>query len=90
VAARRFSRAEHLLVRMPVEDAGNRTAVVTATLQSRFGATLRQLDVIRRDRSTADVQLPLAGLASGGYALAFEARDGDASARTTVDFVVIP
>jgi VWFA-related protein len=88
VAARQFSRAEQLLVRMPLasRDGG---ATVTASLESRFGAKLRTVPVVRSG-SSVEVQLPLAGLASGGYALAFEAEGGGATTRTRVEFTVTP
>lgn len=91
VAARQFSRAEQLLVRMPVASrGGGADLTVTAQLESRFGSTLRELPVTQVSPSLVEVQLPLAGLASGGYALAFEARGGGAAARARVDFAVTP
>jgi VWFA-related protein len=90
VAARQFSRAEQLLVRMPLTIRGGGDVAVTARLESRFGSTLREVPVSRVSPAMVEVQLPLAGLASGGYALAFEARGPGASARARVDFAVTP
>jgi hypothetical protein len=90
VAARQFSRAEQLLLRLPIAGAAAADAVVTAALESRFGSALRTVTVTRVSPELVQVELPLAGLASGGYALAFDAVSGDATARSRVEFTVTP
>ncbi len=90
VAARDFSRAEQLLVRVPLSGRAGDEAAVHAQLESRFGSTLRDIPITLATPSLVEVQLPLAGLASGGYALVFEARAGTANARTRVEFTVTP
>lgn len=91
VASRLFSRAEHLVVRIPVAGAGA-AATVRARLQSRFGADLRQLPVRVGvgDAGAVQVDVALAGLASGGYAVAFEAPAERATAVARVEFSVTP
>jgi VWFA-related protein len=91
VAARRFSRTEHLVVRVPLANSGPE-ATVTAQLESRFGSTLRDLRPMPAPDSpnVYQVDLPLASLASGGYALEFSARSTAGSARDRVEFVVTP
>jgi VWFA-related protein len=91
VASRQFSRAEHLVFRIPVSSGGSAPAV-TARLQSRFGAALRELPVINAPSSTNvfQVDLPLAAFASGGYTLEFSARSSLGSAIERIEFTVTP
>ncbi len=91
VASRQFSRAEHLVVRVPVAGAGA-AATVRARLQSRFGSRLRELPVRAADTDAGAVQveLALAGLASGDYALEFEAQGERGTVVTRLEFAVTP
>ena len=91
VASRQFSRAEHLVFRIPVST-GGAAPVVTARLQSRFGAALRELPVSNAPSSTTvfQVDLPLAAFASGGYMLEFSARSSLGSAIDRIEFTVTP
>lgn len=91
VAAREFSRAEHLVVRIPLVHEGAEPDV-TVRLQSRFGAAIRDLTATRVATigTTIQVDLPLAPLASGRYALVFSARNSLGSATESVDFGVTP
>ena len=91
VASRQFSRAEHLVFRIPVSSGGS-VPVVTARLQSRFGAALRELPVSSAPSSTTvfQVDLPLAAFASGGYMLEFSARSSLGSAIDRIEFTVTP
>jgi VWFA-related protein len=89
VAARQFSRAERLLVRVAVYAAGG-TPSVSATLVSRFGQALRGLPVTPAGGDEYQVDLPLAGLAAGEYAIEVRASIADASAKETVAIRVTP
>lgn len=91
VATRRFSRAEHIVVRLPVV---SRQGAVTVTARvSRFGSVVRDLPAVvttRGSLTTAQVDLPLAPLASGAYAIEWTARDGGTTIAERLDFVVTP
>lgn len=91
VASRQFSRAEHLVVRIAVAGAST-GAAVRARLQSRFGSRLRDLPVRAADADAGAVQvdLALAGLASGEYAVEFEAQDERRAVVARVEFAVTP
>jgi len=91
VASRQFSRAEQLVVRIPVSGAGV-ASTVRARLQSRFGSRLRDLLVHAVDIADGAVQveLALAGLASGEYALEFEAPGERAAVVARLEFAVTP
>lgn len=90
VAARHFSRAEQLIVRIPV--IAGEGATVSARLVSAFGAPLRALDVraVADDSQLQQVSVPLSSLASAGYAVEFTARAAGASAVARLDFTVTP
>ena len=92
VASRQFSRAEHLVVTIPVVTDGGAGADVTVRLQSRFGSVLRALRVSPSRTRPGDVQVdvPLAPLASGGYLLEFSARSPEGTATERLEFVVTP
>ena len=91
VAAREFSRAEHLVVRIPLVHQGGEPDV-TVRLQSRFCAAVRELTATRVATlgSTIQVDVSLAPLASGRYSLVFTARNSLGSAVESVDFGVTP
>ena len=90
VAAREVSRAEHLVVRLPLVHQGSEP-IVTVRL-SRFGASVRELTPmpVATLGTTIQVDLPLAPLASGRYSLVFTARNSLGSAVESVDFGVTP
>jgi len=91
VAAREFSRAEQLVVRIPLLAHGD-AAAVSARLQSRFGSPVRDLPatVLGEEGQIVQVALPLASLASGAYSLVLTARNSLGSAVESVDFSVTP
>jgi hypothetical protein len=91
VVARRFSRAEHLVLRMPVRSRDGEPTV-TARLASGFGAAIRDLPVslVGAGRDVAQVDLPLASLASGTYQVEFSGRAKGASATERIQFTVTP
>jgi VWFA-related protein len=90
VAAREFSRIERLLIRVPAY-APDGEPHVSARLASRSGS-MRDLDVTpgpSPDRFQVD--LPLAGLASGEYVIQLRvAASGEGEARADVSFKVTP
>jgi VWFA-related protein len=88
VASRQFSRAEHLVVRMPLVSR-SASPTVAARLRSSFGSTLRELPVTI-DGGVCQVDLSLASLASGRYEIEFAARAGDRSVVEQVPFTVTP
>jgi VWFA-related protein len=69
VAAREFSRAEHLMIRVPVYAAGS--VSVSAKLLGGGGHAMRDLDVQTASMPGApdQIDLSLAGLASGSYSI---------------------
>ena len=91
VAAREFSRAEHLVVRIPVVHQGGEPEV-TVRLQSRFGTRVQELTPTRLTApgSTIQVDLSLAPLASGRYSLVFTARNNLGTAVESLEFGVTP
>jgi len=76
VAVREFSRAEHLVIRVPAYAAAQ-APVVSATLVSPAKQSMRQLAVEQANESSplARIDLPLAGLASGEYSVMIAAGD---------------
>lgn len=90
VAARQFSRAEHLIVRMPVVSGS--TPDVAVRLLSAFGGALRELPAhaLPARPHVFQVDLPLASLASATYVLEFKAAVGAASAVDRLEFAVTP
>lgn len=91
VVSREFSRAEQLLVRVPVYSAADARAAVTARLIGRSGQTMRQLDAAT-PASQGDVDaftLSLAGLAVGEYTIEVTAKGvgGEATNRLTFRIV---
>ena len=91
VAARQFSRTERLLVRVPVFSSHS-TPTVSARLVTSFGTTMRVLVVSQLASTSADYQVdvPLAALANGAYAVEWTARTADGEVRDTVPFRVTP
>ena len=86
VVSREFSRTEHLVIRVPAYAAGS-TPVVSATLISPAKQAMRQLVVEQPNDANAfaQIDLPLAGLASGQYSVNIGAGpDGEAKEVLTV------
>jgi VWFA-related protein len=90
VAAREFSRAERLLIRIPVY-ATDGSPVVSARLVSKLGSAMRDLSVARGPAPNLfQIDLPLAGLASGGYTVEFVASSPAGEAKDNLAFRVTP
>jgi VWFA-related protein len=92
VASRQFSRADRLILRVPVYvSAGAPAPSLSARLVSGFGSTMRELKVDRAPAiDTHQVDVSLAGLAPGDYAVDLRAQHPDGTARDTVTFRVTP
>ena len=90
VAARQFSRAEHLIVRMPVVSVT--TPDVAVRLLNAFGGVLREVPAqpLPTHPQLFQVELPLASFASATYVLEFRAAVGAALAVDRFEFVVTP
>jgi VWFA-related protein len=89
-ASREFSRIERLLIRVPVYAAGGQPQM-SGRLLSGLGGAMRDLAVA--PTSSADlyqIDLPLAGLAAGEYAVEIVATGSGAEARESVTFRVTP
>jgi hypothetical protein len=91
VVSREFSRAEQLLVRVPVYAPGDAQPVVTARLLGRSGQTMREVEAVSApDADSIDVfTLPLAGLAVGEYTIEVTARTAGAHATERVVFRIV-
>ena len=91
VASRQFSRAERLLVRVPVFSTGAEP-VLSARLVSGLGAPMRDLTVVPSPSplGSFQIEVPLAALAAGAYSVELTARTPDGEARDSVPFRVTP
>ena len=71
VVAREFSRTERLIIRVPAYGPPGVPVAVTSKLLSRSGQVMRGLDVraATSERSSSQIDVPLAGLAAGEYLL---------------------
>jgi hypothetical protein len=88
--AREFSRVERLLIRLPAYAAADRPAV-SARLSSAIGGAMRDLAVTAAKPSDwYQIDLPLAGLATGAYTVEITAASDGASSKESVAFRVIP
>lgn len=87
--SRDFSRAEHLVVRVPIV---GEASEVRAALESGLGGTMRELAVTRlaSDPAVVQVDFPLAGLASGRYAIRIEAAGPAGRAADRLTFAIRP
>jgi hypothetical protein len=87
---RRFSRAETLLVRIPI--AGRPDALPTAQLVSALGSTLRELHPapLASREGVYEMALPLSALASGEYAIEIRATVGGHQLEDRLPFRVTP
>jgi hypothetical protein len=89
-ASRDFSRAERLLLRVPVYAPGGATPTVTATLLNSIGARMRPLNRVTSGLSPEIVQfdLPLSWLAPDDYRVELTANAGAEQAKTVLLFRV--
>ncbi len=92
VASRQFSRTDRLILRLPVYVSGAASPpAVSARLVSGFGSTMRELRVDRAlGTDTHQIEVSLAGLASGDYAVDLRAKHPAGTARDIVAFRVTP
>jgi len=90
VAAREFSRAEQLVIRVPAYAAGGVKPTVSATLVSAAGRAMRQLtvDAAATPDGPDRIDLSLAGLASGEYSIEIAAKSPTGEAKDTLRFRV--
>jgi hypothetical protein len=90
VASREFSRAERLLVRVPVYAASG-AASLSARLLNRSGQSMRQLAVSAGDQPDRvdEIDVPLAGLAAGEYIVEVVATSSSGQAKDRITFRVI-
>ena len=88
VAAREFSRIERLLIRFQAYGPAGSTPVVTAKLLGRSGQPLRDLAVAASTTGDRTIDLPLAGLAAGEYAVEVTVSGSGSNARDRIGFRV--
>src|SRR5262249_48390045 len=91
VASRQFSRAERLLVRIPVFSTGEKPTV-SARLVTSFGSAMRNLVVVPTPSRPNEYQVdvPLAALANGSYTVEWTARTAEGEIHDRVAFRVTP
>jgi VWFA-related protein len=88
-ARREFSRTDRVFVRVPLAGMSASTAVVTARLIDRRGATRASLTARRvASEDTWQIELPIGSIGIGEYAVACDAESGDDRAGTIVPFRV--
>ncbi len=86
---REFRRTERLIVRAQAYGPGTEIPVVTARLLNRIGVAMQELPVTTDQASgTAQVDLPLAGVAPGEYLLELRATGQGGEAKQLVAFKV--
>jgi VWFA-related protein len=88
-ASREFSRVERLLIRLPIYTAAGPVSA-TAALVNRAGQAMRDLPVDYHGDSGYIIDLPLASLAAGEYAVSVRAASGQNEVRETISFRVTP
>ena len=88
--SREFSRAERLLLRVPVYSATDAAATVTATLLNRLGTPMRSLAPVSSDlpAEIAQFDLPLSSLAPDDYRVELKASAGSEEAKALLLFRV--
>lgn len=91
VAARQFSRAEQLLIRIPVFTSGEEPEV-SARLTSSLGGVMRQLKLSSTPSRPGvfQIDLPLAALAAGSYIIDVRATTSAGDARDSLPIRVTP
>jgi VWFA-related protein len=90
VASRDFSRAEHLLIRFPAYGPIGAAPSLSAKLLNRMGAAMRDLAVAPAAVPGGEnqIDLPLAGLASGEYMIEVKATSPAGEAKDRIGFRV--
>ena len=89
IAAREFSRIEHLLVRVPTYGPGGTTPTLRVHLLNRAGSAMNELKAEPAPRAgEQQIDLPLAALPPGEYVLEIKAGDQDGDATELVGFRV--
>lgn len=89
VVSREFSRTERLLIRFPAYAPADAPPTVTARLLGRSGTALRELKVERSPApDTRQVDLPLASLAPGEYAIELGAASSAGEVKDRLQFRV--
>lgn len=88
-AGREFARSDRVFVRASLAGTSSSTAVVTARLVDRRGASRVSLPVTRiASEDTWQIELPIGSVGAGEYAVAWDAQSGDYRAQTMVAFRV--
>ena len=90
VASREFTRAEHLLIRVPAFGPGGSAATVTASLLNVTGQSMRNLPTTPGPREgETQFDLLLAPLAPGDYSIGFTATSDAGQAHDTLTFRIV-
>ncbi len=90
VVAREFRRTERLIVRTQAYGPGTEVPVVTAKLLNRIGSPMQDLPVTQDQATgTAQLDLPLAGVAPGEYLLDLRATGQGGEAKQLVAFKIV-
>jgi VWFA-related protein len=88
VSSRQFSRTERLLVRFPAYSPGGDQPTVSARLLNRMGQMMRILDVRPAADGEHEIDITLAGLATGEYQLELAAASPSGTATELLGFRV--
>jgi hypothetical protein len=93
IALRDFSRSDRLLIRAAIYGPAGETPTLTASLLNRAGQSLADVPVVPAAGGASGVrqlELALANLAPGDYAVALNASSSAGDARELVAFRVVP
>jgi VWFA-related protein len=93
VASREFSRAERLMIRVPVYAPSGTAPTVSARLLNRSGQTMRELTILPGAAALApsevdEIDLPLAALAAGQYLVEVTVKIPAAEVKDQLEFRV--
>jgi VWFA-related protein len=90
VASREFSRAERLMIRVPVYAPSGTVLTVSARLLNRSGQTMRELAIQRGAEASAanEIDLPLSALAAGQYLIEVAAKSPAGEVKDLLEFRV--
>ena len=88
VSSRQFSRTELLLIRFPAYAPNGQQPSVSARLLNRMGQPMRTLEVRSGTDGEHEVDVTLAGLASGDYQIELEATSPAGNVKERLDFRV--
>ncbi len=90
VASREFSRTERLLVRFPAYAPSGTPLTVSARLLNRAGQPMRELTIQQGAAASApnEIDLPLAALAAGQYAIELTAKSPAGEVKDLLEFRV--